>query len=224
MEVLLVERRDTTVTHLRRCKPECLREAAVITPIAHRDPPLIAAKATGTETETGTGTGTGTVIVTGIGIRTVAAADGTKNPTRTTIADIPLLHVVNWEPQKNTYLAAIVKARAIENIPRGTEMTITATDLPPIDTDRLVRSTTAMTTTKIRGNAGDADTRNETVKRTAIGENTTIFRNRPPPMTMPRCTTTEGMPGVTSMTLEANTLASTDTGRTPMRYQFRIIS
>ena len=65
MEVLPVERGDTTTTHLHKCKPKFLRGTVVTTLIVHTGLLLIAAETvieTETETETGTGTGTGTVI------------------------------------------------------------------------------------------------------------------------------------------------------------------
>jgi len=219
------ERGDTITTPLHRCKVEYLREAAA-TPIVHTDlPPIATETETGTRTRTRTGTGTGTVIAIGGWIHPVAA-DDTTNTTRTTIVDIPLPHVASLEAQKDTDLVAIVKAPANENALRDTETTTTATDLPPIDTDRPARSTTATTMMKIRKNVGDVDARGGNAKR--IGKNTTICRrDRRVPMTRPRCTrevTTEVMSEVTSRTLQVSTIANTDPGMTTTHYPFQIIS
>lgn len=215
------ERGDTITTPLHRCKVEYLREAAA-TPIVHTDLPPIA---TETETETRTGIGTGTVIAIGGRIHPVAA-DDTTNTTRTTIVDIPLPHVATLGAQKDTDLVAIVKAPANENALRDTEMTTTATDLPPIDIDHPARSTTATTTMKIRKNVGDADARGGNAKR--IGKSTMIYRrNRRVSMTRPRCTkgvTTEVMSEVTSRTLQVSTIANTDPGMITTHYPFQIIS
>ena len=49
-------------------------------------------------------------------------------------------------------------------------MTITAKDLPPVDTDRLARSTTAVMKVMIRKNVGDADARDERRKHNDLPE------------------------------------------------------
>lgn len=219
-EALPVERGDTTATHLHKSKVNHLREALVDTPTVHTGLPLIAAE---TVIETETGTGIGTVIAIE-GWNRAIVAGGTTNLTRTTTADTPLPRVATSEPQKNTDLVAIVKARANESAPRDTETTIITTDPLLAGTDRPARSTTVMMMTKIRENTGNVDTRSGIAR----GKNMKIYRrDRRASTTRSRYmrkVTTKVMPEVTSRTPQACTVANTYLGMTTTRYPFRIIS
>jgi len=152
-----------------------------------------------------------------------------RDTTHLTLVDIPLPRVVTSEAQINTDPVATAKAHATENAPQGTEMTITARDLPPIGTDPPARGPTVMTMMKTLKSVGDVDVRGGIVTGIGIviGENPTICQiNRRVPMTRPRCVrevTTEVMLGVTSTTLQVYTRAIIDTGMTMMRCPLRII-
>ena len=225
---LPVDQGDTIATRRHRCKPEVLRETAVNTPIAHIGlPPTVIENATATETATGTGTGIGTVIAMGE-TRLVAAGD-TTSPTRTTTADTPLLHVATLEIRTGTDPVATVMAHAIENAPRDIKTTITATDLPLVDTDRPARGITAMMATKIRKSVGDVDTRGGIAKRIgiAIGRDTTTCQIDPRAPTTNRwrvrIATREATLEESSTTLQVYMRANTGLGMTPTRCPFRII-
>lgn len=194
-------------------------------PIAHTGLPLIVIE---TGTGIGIGIGTATVIVIE-GRSRLGAAGDMRDTTHLTLVDIPLPRVVTSEAQTNTDPVATAKAHATENAPQGTEMTITARDLPPIGTDPPARGPTVMTMMKTLKSVGDVDVRGGIVTGIGIviGENPTICQiNRRVPMTRPRCVrevTTEVMLGVTSTTLQVYTRAIIDTGMTMTRCPLRII-
>ena len=193
----------------------------VTTLIVHTGPPLTVNV---TVTVTVTEIGTGTAIA--MGIRLAAAGD-TTGPTRTTSADTPLPRVAKLEVQKDTDPVVTAMPHVNENALRDTETTITATDLPPIDTDHPVGGM-AMKVMKIRKSVGDVDARGGIAKRIgiAMGRNTMVRQRNPRALTTRRWrvkTATEVTLEESSTTLQVYTIANIDLGMTPMRCPFRII-